>query len=104
MRETYFHIGLKMNFKTVCFLFTYLTSVCSQILYETNYQQHNILNRRSRDVVFLSVLDKTEDLLKETMSKMQRCVDLNEQRAVAYEVLLKMCNTGQFLNGKFLIF
>lgn len=98
------HIGLKMNFKTVCFLFTYLTSVCSQVLYETNYQQHNILKRRSRDVVFLSVLDKTEDLLKETMSKMQRCVDLNEQRAVAYEVLLKMCNTGQFLNGKFLIF
>lgn len=62
------------------------------------------MNRRSRDVVFLSVLDKTENRLKETMYKMQRCVDLNEQRAVAYEVLLKMYSTGQFLNGKFLIF
>lgn len=103
-RRKELHLGLKMNFKTVCLLFTYLTSVCSQFLYETNYQQHNVLNERSRDVVFHSLLDETEDLLKVTMSKMQRCVDLDKQRVVANEGLLKMYSTGQFLNGKFLIF
>lgn len=89
-----------MNFKTVCYLLTYLTSICSQSLYETNYQQHNVLNRGNREVVFQSLLDETEDLLKETMSKMQRCVDLDELRSVAYEGLLKMYSKGQFPNGK----
>lgn len=92
-----------MNFKTVCFLFTYLTSICSQSMYDTNYQQLSILNRGNSEVIFKSLLDETENILKETMSKMQRCFDMEEIRSVAYEGLLKMYSKGQFSNGKFLI-
>lgn len=91
-----------MNFKTVCFLLTYLTSICSQSLYDTFYQQHNVLNRGNSEVVFQSLLDETENNSKETMSKMQICFDMEEIRSVAYECLLKMYSKGQFPNGKFL--
>lgn len=100
-REIYLPIGLKMNFKTVCFLFTFLTSICSQSLYDTNYQQLSVLNRGNSEVVFKSLLDETENILKETMSKMQRCFDMEEIRSVANEGLLKMYSKGQFPNGKF---
>lgn len=91
-----------MNFKTVCFLITYLTSICSQSLYDTNYQQHSVLNRGHSEVVFQSLLNETENILKETMSKMQGCFDVEEKCSVAYEGLLKMYSKGQFPNGKFL--
>lgn len=96
----YSHLGFKMNFETACFLLTIFTTICSQSLYDTNYQQHNVFNRGNSEVVFQSLLDETEDILKETMSKMQRCVDLGELRSAAYEGLLKMYSKGQFPNGK----
>lgn len=99
--NTYLHIGLKMNFKTAFFLLTYLMSVCSQSLYDNNYQQHNVLNRGNREFVFQSLLDETDDILKDTMFKMQSCFDMEEKRSVAYEGLLKMYSKGQFPNGKF---
>lgn len=89
-----------MNFETVCFLLTFFTTICSQSLYDINYQQHNVLNRGNSEDVFQSLLDETEDIFKETMSKMQRCVDLEELRSAAYEGLLKMYSKGQFPNGK----
>lgn len=93
-----------MNLKTAFFLITYLTSIYSQSLYDTNYQQLSVLNRENRDNVVQSLLDETQDILKETVSKMQRCFDMAEIRSVAYEGLLKMYSKGQFPNGKFLFF
>lgn len=90
-----------MNSYSACVLLIFLTSVCPQSLYETNDQQQNVLNRGNRDVILQSLLGETEDLLKETMSKMQRCDDLNELRSVAYEGLLKMYSKGQFPNGRY---
>lgn len=87
-----------MNLKTAFFLITYLTSIYSQSLYDTNYQQLSVLNRENRDNVVQSLLDETQDILKETVSKMQRCFDMAEIRSVAYEGLLKMYSKGQFPN------
>lgn len=84
-----------MDFKTACFLITFLTNICCQSLYDTNYQQLNVLNRGNSGVVFQSLLDETEDTLKETMFKMQRCFDIKEMRSVAYDSLLKMYSKGQ---------
>lgn len=89
-----------MNFETACFLLTFFETICSQSLYDTNHQQLSVLNRGNSGDVFQSLLDETEDILKETMSKMQRCVHLEELRSVAYEGLLKMYSKGQFPNGK----
>lgn len=89
-----------MNFKTACFLLTFFATICSQSLYDTNNQQLSVLNRGNSGDVFQSLLDETEDILKETMFKMQRCVHLEELRSVAYEGLLKMYSKGQFPNGK----
>lgn len=102
--NTYLHIGLKMNFKTAFLLLAYLMSVCSQSLYDINYQLHNVLNRGNREFVFQSLLDETDDISKDTMFKMQTCFDMEEKRSVAYEGLLKMYSKGQFPNGKFLFF
>lgn len=93
-----------MNFKTACFLITFLTNICCQSLYDTNYQKLNVLNRGNSGVVFQSLLDETEDTLKETMFKMQRCFDIKEMRSVAYDSLLKMYIKGQFPNGKIFLF
>lgn len=90
-----------MNFKTACFLITFLTNICCQSLYDTNYQQLNVLNRGNSGVVFQSLLDETEDTLKETMFKMQRCFDIKEMRSVAYDSLLKMYSKGQVFFGFF---
>nr|XP_034306446.1 uncharacterized protein LOC109617396 [Crassostrea gigas] len=87
-----------MNFETACFLLTFFATICSQSLYDTNHQQLSVLNRGNSGDVFQSLLDETEDILKETMSKMQRCVHLEELRSVAYEGLLKMYSKGQFPN------
>lgn len=61
--------------KIVFLTLVFLTSICSQILYETDDQQNTILNRRSKEVSAKSTLDETEAFLKKKTSSLQICID-----------------------------
>lgn len=61
--------------KIVFLTLVFLTSICSQILYETDDQQNTILNRRSKDVSAKSTLDETKAFLKKKTSSLQICID-----------------------------
>nr|XP_034307097.1 fucolectin [Crassostrea gigas] len=64
-----------LQIKTTCLTFSlvFLTCIFSQTLYESDYQQNNILNRESKDVSLQSLLDETEALLKKKTSDLQNC-------------------------------
>lgn len=72
----------------------------SQKLFETDYQQYNILNRESKEVLVNHLLDETEAHLKEKTSHLQDCVDKED----AYNNLLMLYSQEQFPNGKNTIF
>lgn len=65
-----------LQFKTTCLTFSlvFLTCIFCQTLYETDYQQNNILNRESKDVSLQCLLDETEALLKKKTSDLQNCI------------------------------
>lgn len=65
-----------LQFKTTCLTFSlvFLTCIFCQTLYETEYQQNNILNRESKDVSLQCLLDETEALLKKKTSDLQNCI------------------------------
>lgn len=70
------------------------TGIYSQKLYETDYQQYNILNRESREVFVNHLLDEAEALLKEKTSNLHDCVDKQD----AYNNLLMLYSREQFPN------
>lgn len=65
-----------LQFKTTCLTFSlvFLTCIFCQTLYESDYQQNNILNRESKDVSLQCLLDETEALLKKKTSDLQNCI------------------------------
>lgn len=88
--------------KIVFLTLVFLTSICSQILYETDDQQNTILNRRSKEVSAKSTLDETEAFLKKKTSSLQICIDnedayydsliFNSQRQTPSESIIdKIC-------------
>lgn len=84
------------QFVTACLNLMLWTGICSQKLYETDFQQYDILNRESKEVFVNHLLDETEALLKEKTSKLQDCV----AKADAYNNLLMLYIREQFPNGK----
>lgn len=88
------------QFVTACLNLMLWSGICSQKLYETDYQQYNILNRESKEVFVNHLLDEAEALLKEKTSNLQDCVDKQD----AYNNLLMLYSREQFPNGKNSIF
>lgn len=79
----------------------FLTSIRAQILYETDYQQYSLLNRKSKEVSVQYLLSETETLFKKKTSDLQKLVDIKEE---AYNDLLMIYSQGKIPNGEKLIF
>lgn len=83
--------------KIVFLTLVFLTSICSQILYETNDQQYTILNRKSKDVSAKSILDETKVFLEKKTFSLQICID-------AYYDLLIINSQRRTPSGKIIVF
>lgn len=73
----------------------FLTSIRAQILYETDYQQYSLLNRKSKEVSVQYLLSETETLFKKKTSDLQKLVDIKEE---AYNDLLMIYSQGKIPN------
>lgn len=89
-------------FKTACLTLMCLPSICSQSLYENDYQQYQTFNRESREYSLHYSLDITRILQKETGFNLKECNGRHNEILDAYNILMRMYNQGLKPNGMYL--
>lgn len=66
------------HFVLACLNLVLWTGICSQKLYETDFQQYIILNRERKEVFVNHLLDETEALPKKKTSNLQDDIHSDE--------------------------
>lgn len=67
-----------LQFMTACLTLVFLSCIFSQALYESDYQQYTVLNRKSKDIFFPIFNWWKGTLLNEKTSYVQKCIEMKD--------------------------